>query len=180
MSQAGAAHGQVVIADTGPLHYLVLIGAIDVLPALFSTVRVPNRVLAELSRKRTPARVRAWASSPPAWLEPQTAAPLDELLHPELGAGERAAIALARAAPRGPDPLLLIDDRLAVSAARAEGFLVTGTIGVLGEAAREGLIDLETAFTRLRATNFRYPAALLDTLLDKHRRGSDREPPDGA
>jgi predicted nucleic acid-binding protein len=32
---------RVVVADTGPLHYLVLIGQIDLLPRLFTAVTVP-------------------------------------------------------------------------------------------------------------------------------------------
>lgn len=34
----------IVVADAGPLHYLVLIGAVDVLPTLYSRVLVPETV----------------------------------------------------------------------------------------------------------------------------------------
>jgi predicted nucleic acid-binding protein len=34
---------QLVIADTGPVNYLILIGHIDVLPALFEKVILPRR-----------------------------------------------------------------------------------------------------------------------------------------
>jgi hypothetical protein len=34
--------GRVVIADAGPLHYLVLIGCSDILPTLFETVFIPH------------------------------------------------------------------------------------------------------------------------------------------
>jgi predicted nucleic acid-binding protein len=83
-------------------------------------------------------------------------------------------MALARdARAAGAPVLLLIDDRAAVQAARAEGFQVTGTIGVLLRAAREDLIDLAAAFAALRATNFHCPPALLNALLVEHlRRGS--------
>jgi hypothetical protein len=39
----------IVVADTGPLHYLVLIGAADVLPPLYHRVVTPQTVLEELS-----------------------------------------------------------------------------------------------------------------------------------
>jgi predicted nucleic acid-binding protein len=42
---------------------------------------------------------------------------------------------------------------------------VTGTLGVLDLAAQRGLIDLAQAFTRLKATSFRYRQGLLDALL---------------
>lgn len=163
--------GTVVIADTGPPHYLVLIGAVDLLPVLFGAVVVPDAVLAELGRPRTPAPVRTWAAAHASWLLPRPTAPIASLPHPDLGDGERAAMALARdARAAGAPVLLLIDDRAAVQAARAEGFQVTGTIGVLLRAAREDLIDLAAAFAALRATNFHCPPALLDALLTEHLR----------
>jgi uncharacterized circularly permuted ATP-grasp superfamily protein len=45
----------------------------------------------------------------------------------------------------------------------------TGTLGVLVEAAGEGLLDLTAAFAALRGTNFRNSPAMLDTLLAEHR-----------
>jgi predicted nucleic acid-binding protein len=58
-----------VIADSSPLHYLMLIEHTDVLPSLFGHVIIPPMVAEELQRPRTPAPVRAWMASPPAWLE---------------------------------------------------------------------------------------------------------------
>ena len=74
--------------------------------------------------------------------------------------------------------LLLIDDRAGIAAARARGFRATGTLGVLVAAAAEGLLDLATAFTALRTTNFRHAPALLDTLLAENRARGD-EPEEG-
>ncbi|MCC7375088.1 MAG: hypothetical protein IT581_10555 [Verrucomicrobiales bacterium] len=37
-----------VISDTSPLHYLVLCGSVDVLPALFGEVLIPPKVAQEL------------------------------------------------------------------------------------------------------------------------------------
>ena len=76
--------------------------------------------------------------------------------------GERAAIALAGAI--GAD-LIVMDDRNGVDFARARGFAVTGTLGVLDLAAQRGLINLIEAFTRLKATTFHYRQGLLDALL---------------
>ncbi len=54
-----------VVADTGPLRYLILIGQIDILPRLFGGVAVQATVTSELRCPGTPATVRAWIASPP-------------------------------------------------------------------------------------------------------------------
>lgn len=55
----------VVVADTGPLHYLVLIDAIDLIPKLFDQVLVPQTVHDELTAQRTPEPVRSWIAHVP-------------------------------------------------------------------------------------------------------------------
>lgn len=57
-----------VIADASPLHYLVLIEAISILPALFRRILIPQAVSVELQHQNTPPPVRALLASPPAWL----------------------------------------------------------------------------------------------------------------
>ncbi len=59
---------RLVVADTGPLNYLVLIGASDLPPRLFETVLVPQAVCDELRHPAAPAAVRAWAAEPPAYI----------------------------------------------------------------------------------------------------------------
>ena len=49
----------VVVADTSPLNYLVLIGQIGVLRRLYGTVLVPPEVLAELAGSGAPPKVSA-------------------------------------------------------------------------------------------------------------------------
>jgi len=159
-----------VVADTGPLRYLVLIDAIDVLPRLFGRVLIPEIVGAELSRPSTPLPVREWLASAPAWLERRADPdpPARGLFPPQLGAGELAAIGLAEAIGGA---LLLIDDRAGITAAKARGVEATGTLGVLVRAAQLGLVDLRAAFARLRETNFRYRPELLAALLAQHEAG---------
>jgi predicted nucleic acid-binding protein len=65
--------------------------------------------------------------------------------------------------------LVLMDDRAGVAVARQQGFTVTGMLGVLDLAARNGLIDLAAAFDRLRATSFRYRPQIMDALLARRR-----------
>jgi predicted nucleic acid-binding protein len=161
-----------VVADTGPLNYLVLIDAITLLPKLFDKIIIPPPVRDELLRKGTPEAVRAWIAQAPAWLEVR---PLFRHINEDaraagLDEGERAAIALASAI--GAD-LVLMDDRDGVALARAAGLAVTGTLGVLDLAARRGLINLAEAFSRLKATTFHYRQGLLDALLARQREGKE-------
>lgn len=155
-----------VVADSGPLRYLVLIREIHILPELLGHVLIPPEVRVELDRLQTPASVRTWIAAPPSWLAVRPGPNVTDPALAALDPGERAAIALALSI--GVDAVLM-DDRAGVTAALAKGLAVLGTIGVLDRAARRDLVDLETAFTRLRATNFRYPAALLDVLLAEDR-----------
>jgi predicted nucleic acid-binding protein len=59
----------IVVADTTPLNYLVLIDEIEVLPALYQRVLVPEEVHRELTRQKSPPAVHAWASNLPAGCE---------------------------------------------------------------------------------------------------------------
>ena len=59
----------IVIADTTPINYLVLIGKVDILPVLYGRILIPEAVCEELQHDRTPDAVRAWVQKPPAWLE---------------------------------------------------------------------------------------------------------------
>ncbi len=60
---------RVVVADATPLHYLILIGAIHVLPRLFEKIHVPVEVRDELICEATPPLVRTWMQQSPQWLE---------------------------------------------------------------------------------------------------------------
>src|SRR5690348_1042241 len=115
-----------VVADTSPLNYLILIGSIDVLPALFQQVTVPPSVIAELRHAGSPEAVRRWVQSPPAWLDvrPLSNPPLSL----NLGPGEVEAISLALELRAEKT---LIDDRRARRAATDLGLTVVGTLAVL-------------------------------------------------
>ncbi|MGD1090982.1 MAG: DUF3368 domain-containing protein [Bryobacteraceae bacterium] len=165
---------RLVVADAGPPHYLVLIGYIDLIPALFETVFVPSEVQYELSRAEAPREVRSWIANPPAWVTvvPAPTATSDPLML-RLDRGERAAILLA--ASLKVDAILM-DDRAGVAAARAKGFSVVGTLGILDAAARHGKVDLAQALDRLRKTTFRRSDELFDSLLRKHQAEGGNRP----
>ena len=82
-------------------------------------------------------------------------------LHP----GERDAILPAE---RLEADLLLLDEKAGRSLAKARDLSVTGLLGVLDEAATQGVVDLPDAVDRLRQTRFRISADLLRWVLDRH------------
>ena len=154
-----------VIADTGPLNDLVLIDQAHILPALFATVVIPEAVHTELAHTEAPAPVRQWLAEPPSWLLVQAAPNTLEPDLQRLDQGEREAVMLAVAL--GAD-LILMDDRAGVAIARARGFAVTGTLGLIDLAARRGWVDVAEAIARLQDTIFRCRPELLRELLTWH------------
>ena len=69
-----------------------------------------------------------------------------------LDPGERHAIQLAK---REHADLQIMDERLGVRIAREEGLAVTGTLGILLQAARCRLVDVEKALIDLQNTDLR-------------------------
>jgi predicted nucleic acid-binding protein len=150
----------IVISDTSPLNYLILIESTHVLPALFQHVYVPERVAIELQSADAPELVRNWISLPPAWLISRAPVKIDPTLR--LDPGETDAISLAQEFRADH---LLIDEWAGRAAAQLRGLHVIGTLGVLVQAAEENLVDLKTAFSKLAKTTFRADQKLLDQLL---------------
>ena len=159
----------IVVSDTCPLNYLVLINAIDVLPAIFEEVYVPPSVMVELTRLKTPDQVRQWAASPPEWLKIE--APTTRLASTaRLGDGEADALSLAKELKIQD---VLIDERRGRSIARLEGLTPLPTLAVLEKAAAENLLELRPTLERLQRTNMRVPREQIDAALkrDAARKG---------
>lgn len=153
---------RLVIADTGPINYLILIDHVDILPKLFEKVVLPAVVRDELARPKAPAAVQSWIATPPAWIEIRQSVHAHDPEMDELDAGEEDAIALAIELHAD---LLLMDDREGVMVAQRKGFRVAGTLAVLAMGSRHGLLNLAEAFDRLKRTNFHYQQDLMDQLL---------------
>jgi predicted nucleic acid-binding protein len=153
---------RLVVADTSPLVYLILIEQINILPQLFDNVILPGAVHTELCHLLAPAAVRIWAEALPSWAEVKPSPEITDDVLRSLGAGERAAIGLALSIHAD---LVLIDERKGTQVAIDNGLEVSGTLGVLQRAARNGLLNLAESFDRLKATNFRYRQQILDRLL---------------
>jgi predicted nucleic acid-binding protein len=118
----------IVVADTTPLRYLVVIERQHLLPALYGRVLIPPAVADELNHENAPAVVRAWLAAQPSWLEIRR--PI-HALEPavDLDNGEQEAIALAEEVAAD---LLLIDEWDGRMEAERRHLRVVGTFARVG------------------------------------------------
>lgn len=147
----------VVVADTTPLNYFILIGQTDVLHALFGEVLIPEAVLTELRHPKAPAAVSDWLQTLPNWLRVVKVTLMDDTI--QLGKGENEAISLA---VEKKVSIVLMDERRGRSAAEARGLLPVGTLNILDLADEQGLLDGTAMLEALKQTTFRADDALLE------------------
>jgi predicted nucleic acid-binding protein len=95
-----------VVADSGPLRYLIVIDAIQVLPRLYAQITLPPAVVEELRQSSAPSAVQAWAQALPPWISVRS--PTAQHRPDSLDPGESEAIALAL--ELGAD-LILLNER---------------------------------------------------------------------
>ncbi|MGD1857098.1 MAG: DUF3368 domain-containing protein [Leptolyngbyaceae cyanobacterium] len=151
----------IVVSDTSPINYLLLIDQIELIPRLFGQTTIPDAVRDEMLDSDAPLVLQKWIANPPDWLVIQSVPKTDETLN-FLDPGEQAAITLAQ---KMSVDLLIIDERLGRRTAAERGIPIVGTLGILDEAASHGLINLSDAITRLQTTNFRISRRIIQALL---------------
>ena len=157
-----------IVADTGPINYLIQIGCIALLARLAEKTVLPASVQSELVHEAAPDAVRAWAAAPPTSVEIRTATRLPEAK--DISLADREAIALAMELDAA---VLLMDDLHARLCAAKLGVPTMGTIGLLEVAAARGLVSLPAALERLRGTTCFLTEELIENALgrDAARRG---------
>ena len=154
----------IIVADTSPINYLILIEQVDLLPRFYGQIIVPPAVLQELQPLEAPARVRSWTSRLPEWLEVRRPAGAPDPVLATMDLGEREAIALALELNA---MYLIADDLVARSEALRRRLKVVGTLGILRAAAQQHLIDFPSTLNRLLETSFRVDRNLIRSLLDE-------------
>ena len=155
----------IVVADTSPLNYLLLIDEIDLLPAIFGQVILPHAVFQELQHPKTSLRVRQWVADLPAWLEVRKVASIANPALMGLDVGEREAIQLALELGIST---VLIDEADGRKQAERLHLEVRGTLGILERGANLGKINLRQALSKLEQTNFRVSPAVVAALLKRN------------
>ena len=115
----------IVVSDTSPINYLLLIDQIDLLPRLFEQIIIPDIVQNEMLDPDAPPVVQRWIRNPPSWLTIQAVPVIDTTLR-TLDPGEQTAITLAQTLPAD---LLIIDERLGRQMAVDLGFPLSAPLG---------------------------------------------------
>ena len=150
-----------IVSDTTPLNYLILIGRVDVLPQLFDWIIVPQAVVREMLHPKAPPVVSNWAAQLPAWVDTQLPE-VSDVSALSLGPGETEAISIAM---KMPGAILLMDDLAGRLAAEERDLVVIGTIKILDLADEAGLLRFEEAYDRLAETTFHIEEALVERVL---------------
>src|SRR5580658_9171366 len=116
----------IVVADTGPVNYLILSGHVALVHELYGAMLIPTAVHRELLHPGAPLKVRSWANALPAWAEVRQAA--EPWRFADLGPGEREAISLALETKAN---FVLMDETLGRKVAVKNNVPVKGTLGIL-------------------------------------------------
>ncbi len=156
----------IIISDTSPICYLVLIDCIEVLPILYKNVIIPQAVYQELQAEETPKAVKEWIKNYPNWLIIRNITNASDSELDKLDQGEREAIILAEEIKAN---LLIVDDRAARNLANKRGLKIIGLLGILIDAARNNLIDLPTKINQLQETTFFISPKLLQSILSQYQ-----------
>lgn len=152
-----------VVSDVSPLQYLHQVGLLDLLPALYEHITVPQAVLDEI-RAGTAQSVDLPLVESLDWIK--VGRPRARVVLPlavDLGPGEREVLAIALEAPGS---LVILDDAMARRYAKVLGLKLTGTLGVLLKAKETGLLpSIAPVVERLQALRFRVDPATREAIL---------------
>ena len=151
-----------VVSNTSPINYLVQIGHVELLQLRFGQVVITSATVDELSQQSTSPCVHKFVTAPSHWIAIRRPNAIDPSLR-QFGAGEQEAISLALELKAD---LLIIDDKSARRAAGRLGLAVTGTLGILKQAAARKRVDLSKALVDLRSCGFYMSDELVDNLLE--------------
>jgi predicted nucleic acid-binding protein len=161
----------VVVSDTTPLHYLILVGRESILEKLYGKVFIPPGVLAELAHASAPVQISNWAARPPAWVTVATPAMIPGR-YDGLDFGERQALALAVEIKAD---LVLLDDKLARRLAQRELMRVKGTLGVVADAAKANLLDFVETVEALQRTSMHLDQEFVREVVEEYKRSKGQE-----
>ncbi|MGO8691435.1 MAG: DUF3368 domain-containing protein [Thermoguttaceae bacterium] len=146
-----------ILCNTSPLQYLHQIDAMRVLKAIAGRIVVPPAVAEEIAVGRRlgldlpDLALLDWV----ALRRPASTAALP--LVTDLGRGESEVLALAL---ETPGSISILDDALARRFAQALGIKITGTLGILLDAKKAGLVDaVAPLLDRLQDRGFRLATA---------------------
>lgn len=164
-----------VVSNTSPVLNLAIIGRLSLLHEQFGEIWIPAAVLEELRvEEDLPGSQAVREALEARWLQVEEVKnqALVQVLQRDLDKGEAEAIALA---VQVKAERTLLDEREARRVAKSLGLKVTGLLGVLLRAWREGkLLSLQKAMDELRErAGFRIGAGLYADLIEESGEGEE-------
>ena len=144
-----------VIADASCFILLDKINELSLLKSLFKTITTSSEIATEFGKPL------------PDWVQIKTVQDknFQSALFLQVDAGEASAIALA--AENQPS-LLIIDDLRGRKLAQKLNLAITGTLGLILTAKKEGILtQIKPTFDKIQATNFRISPSLLENILSQ-------------
>lgn len=152
----------IVVSDTSPICYLLLINQISILQKLYEQVVIPQAVADELNASESPPVVQNWITNPADWLQIQIVSTSSRSGLEKLDPGEREAVLLAEQIEA---ELIILDDKAGRQIASERGLRIIGLLGIVKDAAQFGLLDLRVTFEGLKEAGFWVAPTLLERLL---------------
>ncbi len=142
-----------VVCDTSPLQYLHQLGLLCLLPALVGRVVIPPAVLREIEQGKA-AGIDLPDIRSLEWLTIRSPAQISTMpFEHDLGPGETDVLMLAS---ESSGVVAVLDDGLARREADRRGIPVIGTLGLLVNAKRVGLVvSVKEHIDRLQVKRFR-------------------------
>lgn len=155
----------IVISDASPILNLVVVGKLDLLPRLYTSIIIPQSVFDEITLSGQGKPGAAEIINAP-WVDVQPCHNIDFVkeLSMKLDRGEAEAIVLA---VETKADLLLMDEKRGRATARQYQIRVTGLLGVLLQAKRKGILsEIRSTLDEMRSkANFRVNDTMYEQIL---------------
>jgi predicted nucleic acid-binding protein len=142
-----------VVVNSTPLIYLAAIGRFDLLQLLYGSIVIPTAVFTEVVTQGT-GKAGAAETASATWIERRDVSDRSKLavLATALHGGESEVVALAEELHAD---LVIMDETAGRRELASRGLSYIGTVGVLTEAKRRGVIQsLKSELDRLRGCGF--------------------------
>jgi len=153
-----------VISNTTPIIALASIEKLELLPILFKEIIIAEAVRDEINAG---GRIKVPSPEKIEWIKiRKNVTGIKEKLLLDLDEGEKQTILLAENIDNVTDQsLLLIDERKGRKIASSKGLRIKGTLGILADAKRRGLIDDFKSYAfRLLENNLYYDLRLIEAI----------------
>jgi len=153
-----------VISNTTPIIALASIGKLELIPKLFKEISIAEAVRDEI---KTGGKIKVPSPEKIGWIKiKQNVTGIKDKLLLDLDEGEKQTIRIGiDTDASASECLLLIDERKGRKIATSKGLRIKGTLGILADAKRKGLIeDFKTNALRLLENNLYYDLRLIEAI----------------